>query len=159
MENLSIRPLAVDDAAAMVDVLGSRQLYVHTGGRPPTLAELTARYASQVTGRSPDGSQEWLNWIVTVDGAPVGYVQASRPVTGTTADIAWVVGAPWQGRGFATAAVRRMMRELRGRGIDEVTACISPANEASVRVAQRTGMVPTDRTVDGETVWLGRPAT
>lgn len=154
--DVTIRPLAIEDATAMAQVLSSPELYTHIGGQPPTAESLSDLYARQTVGRSPDGTQEWLNWVV-LDSAsdPVGYVQASRLVDGESAEIAWVIGRPWQGRGRATAAVRLMVAELADRGVGEVTACIHPDNVPSVGVARRIGMRATDRVVDGETCWVG----
>jgi hypothetical protein len=42
---LELAPLAVRDAEEMVAVLGDERLRTFTGGRPPTLEELRARYA------------------------------------------------------------------------------------------------------------------
>src|ERR1022692_1610019 len=61
---LILEPLQVAHAEEMVFVLGDAALYEYTGGAPPTLEELRARYARQVSGRSPDRTQGWLNWIV-----------------------------------------------------------------------------------------------
>jgi len=160
--SVEIRPLVVEDSRVMADVLSSTDLYTYIGGRPPTREELSTLYARQTTGRSPDGLQEWLNWIVIVNGEQaVGYVQASRPVGGSTAEIAWVIGRPWQGQGYATSAARLMLAELNARGTDEVTADIHPSNHASATVARRLGMSPTDEVVDGEIRWTGitRPST
>ncbi|MCM3556821.1 GNAT family N-acetyltransferase [Janibacter melonis] len=156
-QDVTIRPLRVEDAAAMVSVLSSAELYTHIGGTPPTEEQLSKLYAHQTVGHSPDGSQEWMNWIVlTQEGEPVGYVQASRAVGSATAEIAWVIGAPWQGRGYASAAVALMLEELASRGIEEVVADIHPANKPSEGVARRIGMEATDQVVDGETRWVGK---
>ena len=48
----------------LAPLLDDSDLHVFTGGAPETLEQLTARYARQVRGRSADGSQQWLNWIV-----------------------------------------------------------------------------------------------
>lgn len=141
----------------MAGVLSAPELYTHIGGEPPTTEGLTDLYARQTVGHSPDGSQQWLNWVVLDQGRePVGYVQASRPVDGASADIAWVIGLAWQGAGRATAAARLMVADLAGRGVEEITAYIHPENVASVGVARRLGMSPTDQVVDGETCWSGR---
>ncbi len=156
-EGVTIRPLKVEDAAAMVGVLGSTELYRYIGGEPPTQEQLSKLYARQTVGLSPDGSQQWLNWVVLDEGGtPVGYVQASRPLHVTTAEIAWVIGVPWQGRGYATRAVALMLEELASQGVDEVVADIHPANTASEGVARRVGMVATDQVIDGETRWTSR---
>lgn len=52
-------------------------------------------------------SEQWLNWVVRVDGAAVGYVQATVH-DGIRAAVAWVIGAQCQGHGYATAAGRAM---------------------------------------------------
>lgn len=155
--DVTIRPLRVEDSSVMVDVLGSEKLYTHIGGGPPTHEELEARYMRQTVGVSPDGTQEWLNWIVLVGTSTmVGYVQASRPMNGTTAEIAWVIGVKWQRQGRATPAVRLMLEKLAARGVEDITADIHPANKASEGVARRVGMSPTGEVVDGETRWMGR---
>jgi hypothetical protein len=41
---LLLEPLAVRHAAPMVEVLAAPELYRFTGGRPPTLPELTERH-------------------------------------------------------------------------------------------------------------------
>jgi len=56
--------VAVADAGEMVHVLSGAALYAFTGGSPPGPDELRARYARQATGRSPDGQEEWRNWIL-----------------------------------------------------------------------------------------------
>ena len=76
---LTLEPLRVDHAGEMTPLLADRSLYAFTGGQPPSLAELRGRYQRQVTGRSPDGAEAWLNWIVRRrdDGQAVGFVQAA----------------------------------------------------------------------------------
>ena len=154
---LSLRPLRVADADAMVEVLADPSLHLFTGDEPPTREELAARYARQVVGRSADGSEQWLNWIVLAgpDQRPVGYVQATVPVDGDTAEISWVIGTPWQGRGHATGAARLMVKELARRGVHHLVAHIHPDHEASSRVATHLGLVPTDVMIDGEIRWTG----
>lgn len=151
-----LRPLTVDDAAEMTRVLADPGLYEFTGGEPPTRDGLERRYRAQAAGRSPDGTQRWINEAVVVDGALVGYVQATVPVDGGPAEIAWVVGAPWQGRGYAAAATGLLLDRLADDGVDSVIAHIHPRHVASQRVAARVGMSVTDVVVDGEVRWHRR---
>jgi RimJ/RimL family protein N-acetyltransferase len=154
---IALDPLRVTDAAEMVHVLSAPELYGFIGGRPPTLGELTEQYRRQVAGRSADGREEWLNWIVRVDGDAVGYVQATVH-EGTRAVIAWVIGRPWQGRGYATAAASELVVRLRGRGVHRVEAYIVPGHVASERVASRIGLTPTGKVSEGEQMWLALAA-
>ena len=153
---LSLTPLAVADADEMVGVLSGAALYTFTGGSPPGLGELRARYARLATGRSPDGREEWRNWIVRrePDRAAVGYVQATIVDGGTRAEIAWVLGLSWQQQGFAAEAVRALVAWLDARGVTVIQAHIHPDHTASAAVARRAGLVHTGQFGDGEQLWL-----
>lgn len=147
-------PLAVSDAAEMAVVLADPDLYTVIGGHPPTEKELRQQYERQVVGRSADGTEEWLNWVVRVDGAAAGYVQATVH-DGSRAVVAWVIGSAWQGRGIATEAARQMLGLLRERGVDRIEASIEPGHAPSERVAERIGLVATgELDDDGEQRWL-----
>lgn len=148
-------PLTVDDAADMVGVLSDPELYTFIGGAPPTLRWLRERYAGLVVGHSPDGRQQWHNWIVrTPGGRAVGTVQATVTDEGRQAEIAWIVGAAFQGKGYATAAAVALVEWLDGRGVETVTAHVHPEHQASMAVARRAGLQPTDRYEDGERLWI-----
>lgn len=155
-ERLRLEPITVEHAPAMVAVLADPSLYEFTGGQPPTLTELSARYARQAAGRSPDGSQHWLNWIVVLsdqaDDRPIGYVQAT--VVGTEAEIAWVVSPAHQGRGLATEAAAAMVDWLAAAGITQLVAHIHPDHAASAGVCTRLGLEPTEVVEDGEVRWV-----
>ncbi|MGZ4172154.1 MAG: GNAT family N-acetyltransferase [Solirubrobacteraceae bacterium] len=156
---LTLEPLRVDHAAEMVSVLADERLYAFTGGEPPTLHELRARYARQATGRSPDGIERWLNWIMRrkEDGLAVGFVQASisQDPPPLTAVLAWVLGVPFQGLGYAREASGAVLESLSGApvGVERFVAYIHPENVPSMGVARALGLAPTDETVDREVVW------
>jgi RimJ/RimL family protein N-acetyltransferase len=163
-DRLRLEPLRVDHADEMVAVLADPALYTFTGGEPPTLDGLRERYGLQARGQSPDGTEVWHNWIVRVagdDGAPgvepggsaIGFVQATVTDGGRAADVAWVVGVPWQGLGYATEAAIAMVDWLVVHGVRTVTAHVHPDHEASAGVARRLGFAPTERIEDGEVVW------
>jgi len=152
---LRLVPLAVADAAEMVGVLSGNALYEFTGGGPPGLDELRARYAGQAAGRSPDGREEWRNWILRQPGGQaVGYVQATITGAGRRAEIAWVIGLPWQGQGYATEAALALVGWLDSRGVQVIQAHIHPEHAASAAVARRAGLRPSGVIEDGEQLWL-----
>ena len=158
---LLLEPLTnhVQVAVEMVAVLSDSSLYLQTGGEPPDLAELRSRYARQSRGVSPDGREVWFNWIVRrrSTGEAVGYVQVSLVQETGVADIAWVIGAPFQRRGYATEAGRQVAEWLSTRpDVRRVTAHIARANIASQGVATRLDLEETARTEDGEVVWEAR---
>ena len=153
---LDLVPLRPADADEMVGVLADPRLYGFIGGGPPDIESLRATYARQSAGRSADGSEAWHNWIVRLrpDGIAVGYVQATIADAGAVAGIAWLIGVPWQGRGFAVEAVRALVSWLDRRGIRTVVAHIRPGHHASGAVAARAGLEPTDEfDDDGERIW------
>ena len=156
-ERLLLEPLRVEHAIEMPPVLSSPELYVFTGGEPPTEGDLRARYLRQAAGQSPAGDAGWLNWIIRRRDARsvVGYVQAtvSKQDGALLADAAWVVGHSEQGRGVATEAAGAMLDWLRQQGVSVIVACIHPENRASAGVARRLGFTRTGRTLDGEAVW------
>lgn len=58
----------------------------------------------------------WHNGIVRLraERAAVGFVQAT--ITGDTADVAWLIGVPWQRRGIAIEAAPYSAVGSRPRG-------------------------------------------
>ena len=155
-ERLLLAPLVPGDADEMAGVLADPALHRFTGGRPATLQELRTRYAALAAG-SGRPEEVWRNWIVRrrADARPVGTVQATitRDNGGWTATIAWVIGVPWQGQGYAAEAARALVGWLARRDAREVVAHIHPDHAASARVATRAGLLPTPDQVDGEQVW------
>lgn len=87
-------------------------------------------------------------------GVLVGTVQAT--VTGDAADLAWVVAALHQERGFAREAAAAVQEWLRDAGISRFSACIHPDHLASAGVARSLGLAPTSTVVDGEIRWTER---
>ncbi|WP_141583879.1 GNAT family N-acetyltransferase [Actinomadura sp. WMMA1423] len=174
-QRLVLEPLEVHHAEEMAPVLDDPRLHRYIGGEPLTLDELRARYAHLAAGPAPFHQEYWLNWIVrrVRDGQAVGYVQATvtpaapeftvaSASAGATvtpgpprlvASVAWVIGMPYQGFGFATEAARALLDRLAAHGLRDVVATVHPDNRASATVASRIGLRPTGETRDGETVW------
>ncbi|MFJ6440903.1 GNAT family N-acetyltransferase [Streptomyces sp. NPDC091649] len=154
---LDALPLAPAYAQEMAAVLADPALYGLTGGGPPEPAALRARYERQCAG-SPDPGELWWNWVLRVraDGNLAGYVQAT--VRGRRAEIAWVVGTPWQGRGYASEAARGLAAHLASAGgVRALVAHIHPEHAASAAVAEAAGLRPTGEWEDGEQRWAGSP--
>ncbi|MGK5737775.1 GNAT family N-acetyltransferase [Micromonospora sp. URMC 103] len=156
-ERLVLEPLRVEHADEMAPLLRDERLHEYIGGEPATLEQLRSRYARQATGRSPDGTEGWLNWIVRhrETGEAVGTVQATVRLDGdrSVAELAWVVVAPEQGRGYAAEAAAGMVGWLDRQGIQALIAHVHPDHRASARVAERLGLRATDVLVDGERRW------
>jgi RimJ/RimL family protein N-acetyltransferase len=149
---LDLVPLSVAHAEEMATVLSSPALHTFTGGAPLTPAALRTRYERLVAG-SPDPAVSWLNWVLRLraDSRLAGTVQAT--VSGPEAEIAWVVGAPWQGRGLASEAAHGLVSWLEEQAVPTVAAHIHPDHRASAAVATAAGLTPTDQWQDGEIRW------
>src|SRR5690606_1492379 len=125
-------------------------------------------------------SRDWSSDVCSSDlGRAIGYVRATvKPAppafavtpasAGSTvspgpprrlASVAWVIGMPYQGFGFATEAARAMIDWLVSHGVDEIVATVHPDNRPSAAVAAKLGMNRTgETTADGENVWRLPPA-
>jgi RimJ/RimL family protein N-acetyltransferase len=162
---LDLLPLQVAHAAEMASVLADPALHDFIGGEPLSPPELQGRYQRLVAG-SADPAVSWCNWVILLrgEGRLTGTVQATITAGGAAgqrsaagerseAEIAWVVGTPWQGQGIATEAARGLVGWLRQQGVPVIAACIHPDHGASAAVAAAAGLQPTDQWSDGEVVW------
>ncbi|MFJ6832027.1 GNAT family N-acetyltransferase [Streptomyces sp. NPDC091209] len=150
---LGLLPLRVEHAEEMAEVLSDPALHAFIGGAPHTPRALRARYERLVAG-SPDPAVIWCNWVLRerTDGRLVGTVQTT--VSGEVAEVAWVVGTPWQGRGYAVEAARSLVRHVvRAFPVRTVVAHVHPAHHASATVAAAAGLTATDTVLDGEVRW------
>ncbi len=152
---LTLVPLRAGHADEMAAVLADPDLYLFTGGEPPTPRELRARYQRWIAG-SPDPAVTWCNWVIQLDSPPrlAGTIQATistgdEPV----AEVAWIVGTPWQGQGIATEAARALVAWLSKQSVKTVIAHIHPRHQASAAVASAAGLTPTNHWQDGERRW------
>lgn len=155
-ERLVLEPLRVEHADEMAGVLGDPALYAFIGGSPPAPDAVRARYERLVAG-SPDPAVSWCNWMIRLreQGCLAGTVQATirAGAAGREAEIAWVVGSGWQGRGLASEAARALVGWLVRHSIHTIVAHIHPEHHASAAVATAAGLTPTDEWQDGEVTW------
>ncbi|MGW3512903.1 GNAT family N-acetyltransferase [Streptomyces sp. NPDC000994] len=153
---LDLLPLHVEHAEEMAAVLSDPALHTFIGGTPDTPRALRSRY-ERMTAGSPDPAVSWLNWVIRLreESCLTGTVQATVGPSGhgPIAEIAWVVGAPWQGRGIAGEAARALVDWLGRRPVRTVVAHIHPDHRASAAVATAAGLAPTDAWHEGERRW------
>lgn len=153
---LRLLPLRPGHAGEMAAVLADEDLYFFTGGNPLGPDELHARYERWSAG-SPEPAVVWLNWVISLRAQHrlVGTVQAtvSAAAIGSTAEVAWIVGRPWQGRGIAAEAARALVTWLRTHPVTAIVAHVHPDHAASAAVAAAAGLTPTDQWQEGERRW------
>ena len=154
-DRLILEHLKVSDATEMHLVLDDIELHAFTGGEPLHLNELQERFAKLEAGSGRD-AETWVNLIARLNssGVAIGYVQATiYNEEKCYANIAWVIGVSWQGEGYATEAATALVNWLQSQGIEEIRSNIHPSHEASIGIARRLGMRPTEIQIDGETQW------
>ncbi|GAA3388650.1 GNAT family N-acetyltransferase [Streptomyces roseoviridis] len=116
-----------------------------TGARGATGTTTGARGTTGTTGTAT---------AVTTTGPAVGTVQAT--VTSDGAEVAWVVGTPWQGHGLAREAAVVLTDWLRERGVPRLVAHVHPEHHASAAVATAAGLAPTEVFHERERRWEWR---
>lgn len=156
---LVLVPLRVEHADEMALALSDPALHTFIGGSPDDPQALRARYRRMTAG-SPDPAVSWCNWVLRLrdEECLVGTVQATVVPADAggelVAEIAWVVGTPWQGRGIAVEAARALVGRLaENPAVHAVIAHVHPDHRASAAVATAAGLAPTDEWQDGEVKW------
>jgi len=145
---LELQPVVEGDAEALAEVFFDERMHRFTGGQLGTLDDLRASFARVQADRANDrdGTAQ-RNWTVRrrADGQAVGMLQAVLGDEGRSAEIAWAVGVPWQGQGIASEAAQAAVAWLEARGVHTITAHINPDHQASIGVAARAGLHPTEQ--------------
>jgi RimJ/RimL family protein N-acetyltransferase len=156
-DRLLLSPTCTTDAEPLYGLLKEPALYSFMTNPPPSgVRALEERIRLWERRRSPAGDEVWLNWTVRRKhrATVVGHIQAT--VQGSRAEIAWVIGLPFQGQGYATEASRRVGSWLTERfKIEELRANIHPRHLASQAVARHIGLRPgSETTAEGEECWV-----
>lgn len=155
-DRLDLLPLRVDHADEMAVALSDPDLHIFIGGAPASPDELRSRYERMLAGPEEAG-RSWCNWVIRLreDDCLVGTVQATITPE-REAEIAWVVGVPWQGRGIATEAADALVAWLSRQRVGSVIAHVHPRHAASGAVARSVGLTPTTEVHDGEILWRSK---
>ncbi|MDQ2896809.1 MAG: GNAT family N-acetyltransferase [Actinomycetota bacterium] len=154
-ERLRLEPLQAPHADELAPVLNDPRLHEFIGGRPLGVEALRDRYRHQVVGRSPDGQQLWLNWVVRElrQRRAIGVVQATVTSSPSRAELAWTIEIESQGCGYAREAAGAIAAWLTQQGVEALIAHIHPRHVASEKVAQALGLRPTGESVGDEVRW------
>jgi ribosomal-protein-alanine N-acetyltransferase len=153
---LRAEPVEPRHAAAMTEMLADPRIHRFLPTDPPALADLERQYGYLTSGRSPDGAERWLTWILLPrnggkdDGGqvPVGYVQATvkEPEAVT---IAYVIGPAHWRQGLAREATTAMLDTVFARyDVQCAVAEMDTRNEASIRLAESLGFHRVNTVID-----------
>ena len=146
-ERLVLEPLTEQHAAALFPNLRDPKLYEFLDEKPPeSVAFLQERFRRWSSGRSPDGSEVWLNWAARLRGTEefVGWFQATVQPVGE-AQIAYLVFVEHQRHGFAREASAAVIGHIvAAHQVTCVSVSVDPRNEASIRLAKALGLDQTE---------------
>ena len=129
----------------MFALLSDPKIYRYENQPPPSLEWLRERFAKLESRRSPDGREQWLNWVIRLEtGEAAGYVQATVHEDGHAA-IAYVLGSRFWDKGIGRAAVSSLIARLKGEyGVRRLTAVLKRANARSRLLLERLGFSEAD---------------
>ena len=110
---------------------------------PPERATLQRRYDFLEGGRSPDGREQWLNWVAFLRDThtPVCTFQATLP-EGEQGSFAYVVFPSFWRQGYGRELVACMLTHLFESGpVPALVAEIDTRNIGSIRLLESLGLV------------------
>ena len=141
---VTLRPFRDDDVAAAV--AGHDEVIAHWFGWPPDAVTADRmRTAISDWRASYAGDRDRIGFAIEVEGTLVGSVDVRRRDAGV-GELSWALYRGHRGRGSATRAVRILVdfalteTGQGGLGYTRVEAKVEPGNEASLRVATRSGL-------------------
>ncbi len=149
---LLLRPLRADDKrrlAQAFDQLSPRTRYRRFFAPLQSLSEQDLRYLTEVDHHD----HEALAAVNPDNGMIIGVARYVRSDDPTEAEVAVVVGDPWQGHGVATALLAQLVGRARAEGIDHFVALVMSDNTDALELFRHLapGGSHTRRSASGHT--------
>ena len=153
-ENLILRRYRPEDAEQLYERFGTDPAMSKYSGWNPYATPEMAQETVQEFIKSYEKDHSF-SWVMDVDSVVVGTIGAydyedgrievgtigAYDYEGSRIEVGFSVDAGWQGRGFATEALREVLKYLtENEGISCVTAWCAEENIASRRVLEKAGM-------------------
>ena len=137
---ITLEPQVAAHAEEMFGVLSDPAIYEFENEPPWSVNELRERFAALESRVSPNGEEQWLNWVVRLACGPLaGYVQATVGPRGSAAVAYEFASAHW-GQGHARRSLEAMFAELAEcHGVEHLEAVLKKPNLRSLRLLERLG--------------------
>lgn len=133
------------------------RIYYFIPSNPPSSLEaLEAMFRKFEKGTSPDGTQIWLNWLVSNNekGTYIAWLQST--ISGKTAEISYVVFPSYWKMGYGFRSVNLMIEFLKANyTLERIRAIMSTSNTASISLATKVGMNLVDTVQNGDELSSG----
>lgn len=146
-QRLILRPVTPGDVPRIVELAGDAAVAEMTGAipHPLTVADVEAWLASSQSGGhtfaiTRQDDREFLGVVSLSLAKESGVKESGVKESGRPPYLGYWVGRPYWGQGFATEAVRRVLRFAFGEmKLSEIEAGVFPGNDASIKVLTQTG--------------------
>jgi RimJ/RimL family protein N-acetyltransferase/uncharacterized protein YndB with AHSA1/START domain len=139
---LRLRPLSVDDAAFVLQLVNEPAFLEHIGDKGVRDLRGARRFLREGSWTRQELAGHGMLAVESLaEGTPLGVCGLlHRHVLGLS-DVGFAFLAAWRGRGYATEAAREVVRHGReALGLEHVHGLVSPANAASIRVLEKLGL-------------------
>jgi ribosomal-protein-alanine N-acetyltransferase len=141
-ERLRLRPLCVDDAAFVLQLVNEPDFLEHIGDKQVRDLAGARRFLREGAWvRQELAGHGMLAVEPRAGGAPVGVCGLLHRPALELSDVGFAFLAAQRGRGYATEAAREVVRHAHEvLGLARVHGLVSPANLASIRVLEKLGL-------------------
>jgi RimJ/RimL family protein N-acetyltransferase len=138
-ERLVIRRFHLDDGPAFAAYRSDPEVARYQSWEAPlSLADATAK-AKEYGARDPD-EPGWFQYAIDLNGTLVGDIGVGTHENRMQAEIGFTLAVEYQGHGYGTEAVRRMVEHLfTDRGLHRISAECDARNLASAALLRRVG--------------------
>jgi len=137
--NLVLRRYCPEDAEQLYEKFGKDpEMYRYSGWNPFETPEMASETVQRFIDSYAD--EHAYSWVMDFDGIVVGTIGAYDHDHGRI-EVGYSVCRRWQGRGFATEALKRVLEYLlENEGMQCVTAWCAGENTGSRKVLEKAGM-------------------
>lgn len=154
-DRLILRAFSARDAAEFSRYRSDPQVARYQSWDAPFTLEQAGQFIAGLAAAVPGAPGEWYQAALEekASGRLAGDCAFQVLEDGRQAEIGFTLAREFQGKGYATEAVRRLLEYLfRDLGLHRVRASCDPENPASARVLARAGMRREGRFV--ESLWF-----
>jgi len=139
----TLEPQIEAHAGEMFHVLSDPAIYEFEGVPPPSVEKLADGYRRKESRTSPDGREQWLNWVVRLSsGELAGYVQATVLASGA-ALVGYEFARKFWRQGIGSASLGAVLEELsESYAVHTCVAVLKVANYRSMGLLCRLGFEP-----------------
>lgn len=141
-QRLRGEPVEPRHAVAMASVLQDPEIFRFLDDDPPSVEHLERQYGYLRGGKSPDGAEHWLTWILVPNAPPtdpIGFVQATVKEP-ESVHVAYVLNPRYWGRGYAREAVGELLNVVfAAYRVQRAVAEMDTRNQASIALVRALG--------------------